>query len=77
MHPWAARWHFVRTPLAIVDLLSTIPLYIVLFADVDLRGALILRIAALLQACAIFARMRSLAAAMQAERNALSPPACC
>ncbi len=71
MHPWAARWHFVRTPLAIVDLLSTIPLYIVLFADVDLRVLLILRLLRFFKLARYSPGMRSLAAAMQAERNAL------
>lgn len=71
MHPWLARWHFVRTPLAIVDLLSIIPLYVVLFADADLRVLLILRLLRFFKLARYSPGMRSLAAAMQSERNAL------
>lgn len=71
MHPWLARWHFVRTPLAMIDLLSTIPLYIVLFSDTDLRVLLILRLLRFFKLARYSPGMRSLAAAIQAERNAL------
>ena len=71
MHPWAARWHFVRTPLAMVDLLSTIPLYVVLFAEADLRVVLIFRLLRFFKLARYSPGMRSLATAMKAERNAL------
>ncbi len=75
MHPWLARWHFVRTPLAIVDLLSTLPLYIVLFVDTDLRVLLIFRLLRFFKLARYSPGMRSLAAAIQSERNALAASA--
>ncbi len=71
MHPWLARWHFVRTPLALVDLLSTLPLYLVLFVDADLRVLLIFRLLRFFKLARYSPGMRSLAAAIQSERNAL------
>lgn len=71
MHPWQARWHFVRTPLAVLDLVSTIPLYVVLFADADLRVMLILRLLRFFKLARYSPGMRSLGAAIQSERNAL------
>jgi len=71
MHPWLARWHFVRTPLAVIDLLSIIPLYLVLFFDFDLRVLLIFRLLRFFKLARYSAGMRSLATAIRAERNAL------
>ncbi len=71
MHPWLARWHFVRSPLAVVDLLSTLPLFLVFFIDVDLRVILIFRLLRFFKLARYSAGMRSLGFVLQAERNAL------
>ncbi len=71
MHPRLARWQYVRTPMAIVDLLSTILLYLVLVVAFDLRILLILRLLRFFKLARYSPGMRSLAAAFYSERNAL------
>ncbi|RKZ81346.1 MAG: ion transporter [Gammaproteobacteria bacterium] len=37
LHPWHSRWHYIISPLAIIDLLAILPFYLGLFIQIDTR----------------------------------------
>ena len=69
--PWAARAAFVVTGSAIIDLASTLPLYVAFFTTADLRILLLFRLFRFFKLARYSPGMRSLLAALQAERKAL------
>ena len=71
MHPAKARWKYVVSPMAIIDLLSILPLYLMFFAEIDLRAFLMLRLLRFFKLARYSPGMRSLIAAMESERKAL------
>lgn len=71
LHPLKARWKYVMSPMAIIDLLSIAPLYLAFFAGIDLRAFLMLRLLRFFKLARYSPGMRSLIAAMQSERKAL------
>ncbi|MFO1135430.1 MAG: cyclic nucleotide-gated ion channel [Rhodoblastus sp.] len=71
MSPWRARLAYARTPYAIVDLVTIAPFYFGLFLPGDFRVLLLLRLARFFKLARYSPGMRSLAAALQAERKAL------
>ncbi|MFO1167133.1 MAG: cyclic nucleotide-gated ion channel [Rhodoblastus sp.] len=75
MPPWRARLAYARTPYAIVDLLTIVPFYLGLFLPGDFRVLLLLRLARFFKLARYSPGMRSLAAALQAERKALGASA--
>jgi voltage-gated potassium channel len=75
MTPFRARLAYARTPYAIVDLLTIIPFYLGLFLPGDFRVLLLLRLARFFKLARYSPGMRSLAAALQAERKALGASA--
>ena len=73
--PWRARLAYARTPYAIVDLLTVLPFYLGLFLPGDFRVLLLLRLARFFKLARYSPGMRSLAAALKAERKALGASA--
>ena len=71
MHPWRARWNYARTPSAIIDLLSVAPVYLSSLGSGDFKVLLLLRLLRFLKLARYSAGMRSLVAALEAERKAL------
>ncbi len=67
----AAYWAFARTPLAIVDLACVLPVYLAFFVPADLRVLLLLRLLRFFKLARYSPGMRSLMAALEAERSAL------
>ncbi|MDB5569770.1 MAG: cyclic nucleotide-binding protein [Hyphomicrobiales bacterium] len=71
LHPWRARWRLMREPLAVIDLLTILPLFVgVLFAG-DFQVLLALRLLRFFKLARYSPGMRSLALALQTERRAL------
>ena len=68
----AASWAFARTPLAIVDLVCVLPVYLALFLPADLRVLLLLRLLRFFKLARYSPGMRSLMAALEAEKSALA-----
>ncbi len=75
MTPFRARLAYARTPYAVVDLLTIAPFYLGLFLPGDFRVLLLLRLARFFKLARYSPGMRSLAAALQAERKALGASA--
>lgn len=75
MTPFRARLAYARTPYAVVDLLTIAPFYLGLFLPADFRVLLLLRLARFFKLARYSPGMRSLAAALQAERKALGASA--
>lgn len=70
-NPWLARWAYVRTPLAIVDLATIAPLYLSFLLPDGLRVLVLLRLIRFFKLARYSPGMRSLVAALQSERKAL------
>ncbi|HMN73784.1 MAG TPA: cyclic nucleotide-gated ion channel [Rhodoblastus sp.] len=75
MTPLRARLKYARTPYAIVDLATIAPFYLGLFLPGDFRVLLLLRLARFFKLARYSPGMRSLAAALKAERKALGASA--
>lgn len=73
--PWRARLAWATTPYAVIDLLTVIPLYLTLAVTSDLRVFLLFRLVRFLKLARYSPGMRSLMAALQAERRALGASA--
>ena len=71
MSPAAARWAFAHTPLAIVDLMCVLPVWLALFVPEDFRVLLLLRLLRFFKLARYSPGMRSLVAALEAEKKAL------
>lgn len=69
--PWAARWAYARTGPALIDLATVLPFYLTLVTPADLRVLLLLRLVRFFKLARYSPGMRSLVAALQAERKAL------
>jgi voltage-gated potassium channel len=75
MKPWQARWAYAKTPFAVIDLLTILPFYLALILPGDFRVVLLLRLARFFKLARYSPGMRSLVAALQAERKALGASA--
>ena len=71
MSPLMARLTFARTPSAIVDLLTVLPVYLSYLVSADLKVLLLLRLLRFFKLARYSPGMRSLTAALDAERKAL------
>ena len=71
LHPWEARFAFMRSPSAIIDLLSVLPVYLSSLGFEDFKVLLLLRLLRFFKLARYSAGMRSLVAALEAERKAL------
>lgn len=71
LHPAHARWKYITSPMAIIDLLSVAPLYLSLFAGIDLRALLLLRLLRFFKLARYSPGMRSLFNVLSSERKAL------
>jgi len=71
MNRHAARLRFVTSPFGLVDLLAILPFWLAFVAPADLRIVLIFRIIRFLKLARYSPGMRSLLAALYAERRAL------
>lgn len=69
--PMKARLAFMTSPSAIIDLVSVAPIYLAFFVPADLRVLLLLRLLRFFKLARYSPGMRSLVAALQAERKAL------
>jgi voltage-gated potassium channel len=69
--PGVARFNFVASGSAIVDLLAILPLYLSFFVAADLRVLLLLRLLRFFKLARYSAGIRTLVAVMEAERKAL------
>ena len=69
--PGQARWSFVLTGSALIDLLSIVPFYLAIFVPADLRILLLFRLLRFFKLARYSPGMRSLMAALEAERKAL------
>jgi voltage-gated potassium channel len=67
----AARLKFILSPFGLVDLLAVLPFWLAFVAPADLRVVLIFRIVRFLKLARYSPGMRSLLAALYAERRAL------
>ncbi|MGL4494438.1 MAG: cyclic nucleotide-gated ion channel [Beijerinckiaceae bacterium] len=68
---WKARWHFVRTPLAVIDLMAVLPFYASVVSGEGLRFLLVLRFLRFFKLARYSPGMQSLARAVYSERHAL------
>ena len=75
MSATAARVAFVRTPSAIIDLLAVLPVYLAFFVSADLKILLLFRLLRFFKLARYTPGMRSLVAALEAERKALGASA--
>jgi len=66
-----ARLHFILSPFGLIDLLAILPFWLAFAAPADLRVVLIFRIIRFLKLARYSPGMRSLLAALYAERRAL------
>ena len=71
MHASQARLRFMLTPSALIDLASILPFYLAFFMPADLRVLVLLRLLRFFKLARYSAGMRSLIAALEAERKAL------
>ncbi|MBK9081792.1 MAG: ion transporter [Rhizobiales bacterium] len=71
LSPTRARLAYARSPLALLDLMSILPSYLALFGLPDLGVLLMLRLARFFKLARYSPGMRSLGAALEAERRAL------
>jgi voltage-gated potassium channel len=71
LSPSQARIRFAMTPSAIIDLASVLPFYLAFFIPADLRVLVLLRLLRFFKLARYSAGMRSLIAALEAERKAL------
>ena len=69
--PAQARWSFMLTGSALIDLLSILPFYLAIFVPADLRILLLFRLLRFFKLARYSPGMRSLMAALEAERKAL------
>ena len=69
LHPWRARWDHARTPSAIIDLLSVLPVYLSSMVSGDLKVLLLLRLLRFFKLARYSAGMRSLEAARSTRPN--------
>jgi voltage-gated potassium channel len=67
----AARLKFITSPFGIIDLLAVLPFWLAFVAPADLRVVLIFRVVRFLKLARYSPGMRSLLAALYAERRAL------
>ncbi len=75
MQSWAARWAFVRSGSALVDLGAILPFYASFFFGADLRILLFLRLLRFFKLARYSPGIRSLVAVLEAERKALAASA--
>lgn len=75
MSPWRARFEWARTPYALIDLLTVLPLYVNFAATEDLRILVLLRLLRFLKLARYSPGMRSLITALRAEKRALGASA--
>ncbi len=75
MPAWAARWAFVRSGSALIDLGAIIPFYASFFFGGDLRILLFLRLLRFFKLARYSPGIRSLVAVLEAERKALAATA--
>ena len=68
---WRARWEFMTSAAAMIDLVSISPFFLGLFIPADLRVILLLRLIRFFKLARYSPGMRSLMAALEAERKAL------
>ncbi|MFV0281702.1 MAG: cyclic nucleotide-gated ion channel [Rhodoblastus sp.] len=76
--PWRARLAYARSPYAIIDLATILPFYLIQFGVVlpgNIRVLLVTRLARLFKLARYSSGIRSLAAALKAERRALGASA--
>ena len=71
LHPWRARWNVATTPLALIDLVSILPFYLAVVVPGDFRVLMALRLFRFFKLARYSPGMRSLIAALEAERRAL------
>jgi voltage-gated potassium channel len=71
MHPWRARLAFMLTASALIDLISIAPFYLALFVPADLRVLILFRLLRFFKLARYSPGLRSLFAAIEAERKAL------
>jgi voltage-gated potassium channel len=72
---FAARWSFVKSGSAIVDLATILPVYLSFFIAADLRVFIILRLLRFFKLARYSPGIRSIFAVMEAERKALAASA--
>ena len=66
--PWKSRWHYILSPLAIIDLLAILPFFLGLFLQMDTRY---LRAVRLLRVLKFTRYSRSLTTLLQVIKNEL------
>jgi len=66
--PWLSRWQYIRSPLALIDLLAIVPFYLGLFIQIDTRY---LRAVRLLRVLKLTRYSRSLSTLLQVLKNEL------
>ena len=71
MHPWRARLKFILTASAMIDLISIAPFYLGFFVPADLRILILFRLLRFFKLARYSPGLRSLFAAIEAERKAL------
>lgn len=71
MHPWRARFNFVLTASAVIDLILIAPFYLGFFVPADLRILILFRLLRFFKLARYSPGLRSLFAAIEAERKAL------
>lgn len=69
--PWQIRWHYVRSPMAIIDLIVILPFFFAFFFVLDLRALRILRLFRILKLTRYSVAMRTLLSVLKEETPAL------
>jgi voltage-gated potassium channel len=72
MTPWAARWAFLRSGSALIDLAAILPFYVSFFFVAELRIFVLLRLLRFFKFARYSPGIRTLLAVIEAERKALS-----
>jgi voltage-gated potassium channel len=69
--PWQARWHYIRSPGAIIDLLTILPFYLAFILPDDLKVLVLFRLIRFFKLARYSPGMSSLLDAVYGERRAL------
>lgn len=69
---WRLRWNYVRSPMAIIDIIAIMPFYLVAFVSVDLRFLRIFRLVRLLKLVRYSHGLVSMGRVIYDERRSLA-----
>jgi len=69
--PWQKRWYYLKSPMALIDLLAILPFYLSMFVTLDLRILRVFRVLRILKLGRYSRSMQTLITAIRNESHAL------